>query len=75
MGDGEYAAVDLVATCQQRRVTQVARLRIDAGLYDEPASQPARKRGPKPKKGARQLSLRQRLTDPHTTWQRARVCG
>jgi DDE superfamily endonuclease len=73
VGDGEYAAVDLVATCQQRRVTQVARLRIDAGLYDEPASQPASKRGPKPKKGARQLSLRQRLTDPHTTWQRARV--
>ena len=73
VGDGEYAAVDLVATCQQRRVTQVARLRIDAGLYDAPASQPVRKRGPKPKKGARQLSLRQRLADPHTTWQRARV--
>jgi len=32
VGDGEYAAVELVATCQQRRVTQVARLRIDAGL-------------------------------------------
>jgi DDE superfamily endonuclease len=73
VGDGEYAAVDLVATCQQRRVTQVARLRLDAGLYDMPAPQPARKRGPKPKKGARQLSLRQRLADPHTAWQRARV--
>jgi DDE superfamily endonuclease len=73
VGDGEYAAVDLVATCQQRRVTQVARLRLDAGLYDMPAPQPASKRGPKPKKGARQLSLRQRLADPHTAWQRARV--
>lgn len=73
VGDGEYAAVELVATCQQRRVTQVARLRIDAGLYDMPAPQPASKRGPKPKKGARQLSLRQRLADPHTAWQRARV--
>jgi hypothetical protein len=73
VGDGEYAAVELVATCQQRRVTQVARLRIDAGLYDMPAPQPASKRGPKPKKGTRQRSLRQRLADPHTAWQRARV--
>lgn len=51
----------------------MARWRIAAGLYDEPASQPASQRGPQPKQGARQLALRPRLTDPHTTWQRARV--
>lgn len=68
VGDGEYAAVDLVATCQRRQVPQVARLRLDAGLYDFPAPQSGSKRGPKPKKGARQPSLRQRLADPHTVW-------
>jgi hypothetical protein len=31
-GDGAYAAVALVAACQRRQVTQVARLRLDAGL-------------------------------------------
>lgn len=72
-GDGEYAAVDLVAACQRRQVTQVARLRMDAGLYDFPAPQAGSKRGPKPKKGARQPSLRQRLADPHTVWHPARV--
>lgn len=73
VGDGEYAAVDLVAACQRRQVTQVARLRMDAGLYDFPAPQSGSKRGPKPKKGARQPSLRQRLADPHTVWHPARV--
>ena len=73
VGDGEYAAVDLVAACQRRQVTQVARLRMDAGLYDFPAPQSVSKRGPKPKKGARQPSLRQRLADPHTVWHPARV--
>ena len=71
--DGAYAAVDLVAACQRRQVTQVARLRMDAGLYDFPAPQSGSKRGPKPKKGARQPSLRQRLADPHTVWHPARV--
>jgi DDE family transposase len=71
VGDGEYAAVDLVAACQQQRVTQVARLRLDAALYDLPAPQPRSKRGPKPKKGTRQPALRQRLADPTTVWQRA----
>jgi DDE superfamily endonuclease len=73
VGDGEYAAVDLVAACQRRQITQVARLRMDAGLDDFPAPQSGSKRGPKPKKGARQPSLRQRLTDPHTVWHPARV--
>ena len=73
VGDGAYAAVDLVATCQRRQVTQVARLRMDAGLYDFPAPQSGSKRGPKPKKGARQPSLRQRLADPNTVWHPTRV--
>jgi hypothetical protein len=73
VGDGAYAAVDLVAACQRRQGTQVTRLRLDAGLYDFPAPQAGSTRGPKPKKGARQPSLRQRLADPHTVWHPARV--
>jgi len=71
VGDGEYAAVDVVAACQRQRVTQVARWRLDAALYDLPAPQPRSKRGPKPKKGTRQPALRQRLADPTTAWHRA----
>jgi hypothetical protein len=33
-----------------------------------PGEQPQGKRGPKPKKGARQLSLKERLLDPQTAW-------
>src|SRR5438874_6192681 len=53
--------------------TFVARMRLDAALYDAPAPQPAGKRGPKPKKGARQPSLRERLLDPKTRWIDVRV--
>lgn len=69
VGDGEYAAVELVAVCQRWRVKLVARLRMDAGLYDFPASQPPSKRGPKPKKGARQAGFAERLCDPKAAWQ------
>jgi hypothetical protein len=46
---------------------------LDAGLDDFPAPQSGSKRGPKPKKGARQPSLQQRLADPYTVWHPARV--
>jgi hypothetical protein len=63
--DGGFANVSLVRTCQSlsEPVTFVARLRLDAALYDEPEPQPQGKRGRKPKKGARQASLRERLQD------------
>jgi len=44
-------------------------LRLDARLFDEPPPQPAGKRGRKPKIGTRQLTLKQRLSDPATRWQ------
>jgi hypothetical protein len=73
VGDGGFAAVELFATCQAapQSVKLVVRLRLDAALYDEPAPRPQGKRGPKPKKGGRQPSLKARLSDPQTTWQRA----
>ena len=71
VGDGSYAAVVLVQRCQRlkRPVKLVSRLRLDAVLHDLPGPQLPSKRGPKPKKGARQPSLAERLTDPDTVWQ------
>jgi hypothetical protein len=68
VGDGSYAAHHLLLFCQRhhRPLTLVSRLRLDAALYDDPAPQPPSKRGPKPKKGAKQPSLEQRLADSQT---------
>ena len=70
VGDGSYAAIVLVQRCQRlkKRVSLVSRLRLDARLFDFPAPQPKSKRGPKPKKGTRQVQLAQHLQDPDTDW-------
>ena len=75
VGDGSYAAVPLVQYCQRRKhpVKLVSRLRLDARLYDLPGPQAKGKRGPKPKKGARQSSLADRLADPKSRWQTLKV--
>jgi hypothetical protein len=72
VGDGGFAAVELCATCQAapQPVRLVVRLRLDAALYAPPGPQPPSKRGPKPKKGARQPNLKERLAAPQTRWQR-----
>jgi hypothetical protein len=74
VGDGSYAAVPLVLHCQQlnKPVVLVSRLRLDAVLHHLPEPRPKGRRGPQPKKGARQKSLEARLTDPATVWQK--VC-
>jgi hypothetical protein len=68
-GDGGFASVCLVAEAQAQKVAFVSRLRLDAQWHDFPGPQPANKRGPKPRKGARQTNLQQRLLDPATKWQ------
>lgn len=75
VGDGAYAVVDLIQFCCSLRnpVTLVARFRWNAALYDAPPAPILGKRGRKPTKGKRQLSLKQRLTDPSTVWQRIPV--
>jgi len=75
VGDGSYAAIALVQRCQRLKkpVKLVSRLRLDARLFDFPAPQPRHKRGPKPKKGARQVQLAQRLEDPETDWKTLKV--
>lgn len=68
VGDGGYAAIELVRTCRQLKVKLIARLRWDAKLFDAPGPQPSSKRGPKPKKGARQPTFAERLLDPQSKW-------
>lgn len=68
--DGGLMALKLGHRCRNgtNPVTLVSRLRLDAQLYAWPEKQPPGKRGPKPKKGKRQPSLKQRLKDPTTIW-------
>ena len=68
VGDGGFAAVELVASSQRLDIKFVARLRTDAQLFDFAGPQPDSKRGPKPKKGEVQPNLQTRLSDPKTKW-------
>jgi hypothetical protein len=73
--DSSYAVLALLATCVNLRqpVTVVTRLRLDAALYDPaPERQPGQRGAPR-KKGARQPSLAQRISDPATAWQTVSV--
>jgi hypothetical protein len=75
VGDGAYAAMDLIRRSQALpgTVILVARFRWDAALYGPPPSSVPGKRGPKPKKGKRQPSLTQRADDPSSVWKTVRV--
>lgn len=73
VGDGGYAAVELVAACQRLAVKLVSRLRLDAQLHTFPGAQPSNKRGPKPKKGKRLGSLAAMFADPGTLWCQSEV--
>lgn len=73
--DSSYAVLELLAAAAKllQPVTLVTRLRLDAALY-QPA--PPREKGTKGaprKKGARQPSLSERLSDPATVWARQTV--
>jgi hypothetical protein len=73
VGDGAYACVALAHACQARHVTLVSRLRLDARLYGFPESPIPGKRGRKPKKGARQPSLKDRVGDAAQPWRETEV--
>ncbi len=70
VGDGAYAALKLALCCcgLPTPVCLVSRLRLDAALYDFPPPPEPGKRGPKPKKGKKQKSLRERIKDESTQW-------
>ena len=69
--DGGYAAVSLGLTCcaLPRPAILVTRLRLDAALYDPPPPPDPHRKGPKPKKGTRQPSLKTRAADAQSVWQ------
>ena len=68
--DGGLVAVKLGLRCARfsNPITFISRLQLNARLFNEPGTQPPGKPGPKPKKGQRQPSLKQRLNDPNTKW-------
>ena len=70
VGDGAYAAVKLLLCCVglPTPVSLVSRLRLDARLYDDPPPEQPGKPGPKPKKGDKQPSLKERIEDQSTKW-------
>lgn len=67
--DGGLVSVELGQRCLQYDLTLVGTLNLNARLFDWPGAQPASQRGPKPKKGARQLSPEKRLLEPDTLWE------
>ncbi len=73
--DGAFAAVKLALLCAEDavKVTLVTRLRMDARLYHPPAPQPKGKRGRKPRKGARQRSLKEWAVRSDTPWEEIEV--
>lgn len=73
VGDGSYAAIELIRCCQQLSpaVTLVSRLRLDAKLHDFP--QRKSNFGPPPKKGTRLPAPLAYLHDAQTPWQPAEI--
>jgi len=69
VGDNTYAVLDLLHDCQSlaNPITMIARLRLDAALY-EPAPPPTGKPGRPRKKGKRLPTLQAVLGDPLTVW-------
>lgn len=68
VADSSYACYSLLDAVRHH-VCMITPLRLDARLFDVPPPQPAGKRGPKPKIGKRQLTLKQRLGQDATQWQ------
>jgi hypothetical protein len=73
--DSSYAVLELLAAAAAlvKPVTLVTRLRLDAALYEPAPPRENGKKGAPRKKGARQPSLSQRLSDPTTVWERHSV--
>jgi len=67
--DGGLASLGLGWSCVAIEATMVSRLRWDAALYHEPPKRQLKgKRGPKPKKGKRQRTLKQWAQRADTPW-------
>lgn len=67
VADSSYASYSLLDAVRYH-VCMITPLRLDASLFDAPPPQPAGKRGPKPKIGKRQPTLKQRIEDKTIQW-------
>jgi DDE superfamily endonuclease len=67
VADGAYTCYELLEALQQK-VSLISPLRLDARLFNKPRENPAGKRGPKPKYGTRQITLKKRLEDGRVRW-------
>lgn len=68
VADSSYASYSLLDAVRHH-VCMITPLRLDARLFNAPPPQPAGKRGPKPKIGKRQPTLKQRIEDNTINWQ------
>lgn len=67
VADSSYTCYELLDAVRQR-VCLISPIRLDARLFDEPKKNPPGKRGPKPRYGTRQMTLKKRLTDRRIKW-------
>jgi hypothetical protein len=76
VADNSYAVLELLACAAGLRqpVTVITRLRLDAALYDPASARQSGTNGRPRKKGERQPTLAQRVTDPQTHWEQLSVC-
>lgn len=70
VADGTYAVLEFLRkVSRQAHVSVIARLRLDACLYDPAPKREAGQKGRTALKGRRQPKLAERLHDPQTIWQ------
>lgn len=67
VADSSYASYGLLDAVRHH-VCMITPLRLDARLFNIPPPQPTGKRGPKPKIGTRQPTLKQRIEDNTIPW-------
>jgi hypothetical protein len=73
VGDGGYAALELLERCRKLRIAAVTRLRLDAALFAAAPQRLPGAIGRPPKKGRRLATLEERAADPATAWTTLRV--
>lgn len=72
VADSSYAVLDFLSAVKSK-VSFITRLRLDAALYEMVPPRTAGQLGRHRLKGARQPTLKQRLTDPGVQWHSLRV--
>lgn len=75
VGDSAFSALLFLDALRRGSVPAITRLRLDAALYDPALPRRPGTLGRPRKKGTRQPTLSERLTDPGTLWQPVSLPG